>query len=108
MPAAFGELAEGILNVSKVRTGELTMSRLFCRDGKYYMHLLTGTGKTPPKWEEAGWTQPAPQLPGLEIFLEDVEHFAQNVMCQHYIISYGDNTALIKDLCDILGIEVVE
>lgn len=108
MPAAFGELAEGILNVSKVRTGELTMSRLFCRDGKYYMHLLTGTGKTPPKWEEAGWTQPAPQLPGLEIFLEDVEHFAQNVMCQHYIISYGDNTAIIKDLCDILGIEVVE
>ena len=108
MPAAFGELAEGILNVSKVRTGELTMNRLFCRDGKYYMHLLTGTGKTPPKWEEAGWTQPAPQLPGLEIFLEDVEHFAQNVMCQHYIISYGDNTALIKDLCDILGIEVVE
>lgn len=108
MPAAFGELAEGILNVSKVRTGELTMSRLFCRDGKYYMHLLTGTGKTPPKWEEAGWTQPAPQLPGLEIFLEDVEHFAQNVMCQHYIISYGDNTALIRDLCDILGIEVVE
>ena len=108
MPAAFGELAEGILNVSKVRTGELTMSRLFFRDGKYYMHLLTGTGKTPPKWEEAGWTQPAPQLPGLEIFLEDVEHFAQNVMCQHYIISYGDNTALIRDLCDILGIEVVE
>ncbi len=108
MPAAFGELSEGILNVSKVKTGELTMSRLCYIDGKYYMHLLTGEGKTPPKWEEAGWTQPAPQLPGLQIFLEDVEKFAQNVMCQHYIITYGDNTAVIKDLCAILGIEIIE
>lgn len=108
MPAAFGELSEGILNVSKVKTGEVTMARLCYIDGKYYMHLLTGDGKTPPKWEEAGWTQPAPQLPGLQIFLEDVEKFAQNVMCQHYIITYGDNTALIKDLCDILGIGIIE
>ena len=59
-------------------------------------------------WEESGWTQPAPQLPGLEILLPDVESFAQNVMCQHYIISYGDNTELIKNLCDILGIQVIE
>ncbi len=107
MPAAFGELSEGILNVSKVKTGTVTMSRLFCKGGKYYMHLLVGNGKTPPKWEEAGWTQPAPQLPGLEIELDDVETFAQNVMCQHYIISYGDNTEKIKNLCDILGIEVL-
>ena len=107
MPAAFGELSEGILNVSKVKTGKLTMCRLFYEDGKYCMHLLTGEGKTPPKWEEAGWTQPAPQLPGLEIFIDDVEKFAQNVMCQHYIISYGDNTEIIKNLCEILKIEVI-
>ncbi len=108
MPAAFGELSEGILNVSKVKTGELTMSRLVYIDGKYYMHIVKGEGKCPPKWEEAGWTQPAPQLPGLEIFMDDVEKFAQNVMCQHYIISYGDNTAKIKDLCSILGIGIIE
>lgn len=107
MPAAFGELSEGILNVSKVKTGTVTMSRLFCENGKYYMHLVVGEGKTPPKWEEAGWTQPAPQLPGLEIFMDNVEKFAQNVMCQHYIISYGDNTEKIKDLCSILGIEII-
>ena len=107
MPAAFGELSEGLLNVSKVKPGKLTMSRLFYKNGKYYMHLLTGEGITPRKWEEAGWTQPAPQLPGLEIMLEDTERFAQNVMCQHYIISYGDNTAKIKDLCQILGIEIL-
>lgn len=107
MPAAFGELSEGILNVSRVKTGKVTMCRLTCVDGEYYMHLVTGEGITPRKWEEAGWTQPAPQLPGLEILLDDVESFAQNVMCQHYIISYGDNTALIENLCDQLGIHVI-
>lgn len=107
MPAAFGELSEGILNVSKVKGGELTMCRLTTIDGKYYMHMVTGYGKNPGKWEEAGWTQPAPQLPGLEIELANVESFAQNVMCQHYIISYGDNTGIIEDLCKILGIGVI-
>lgn len=107
IPAAFGELSEGILNVSKVKTGLLTMCRLVYTDGKYYMHMVTGEGITPRKWEEAGWTQPAPQLPGLEILLNDVEGFADNVMCQHYIISYGDNTQKIKNLCDILDIEVI-
>lgn len=107
MPAAFGELSEGILNVSKVKTGELTMCRLTTIDGKYYMHMVRGNGKTPPKWEEAGWTQPAPQLPGLLIELDDVRKFADNVMCQHYIIAYGDVTGVIEDLCNILGIEIL-
>ncbi len=107
MPAAFGELSEGVLNVSKVKTGELTMCRLFCENGQYYMHMVKGEGIAPRKWEEAGWTQPAPQLPGLEILLEGTEKFTQNVMCQHYIISYGDNTEKIRNLCDILGIKVV-
>ena len=107
MPAAFGELSEGILNVSKVKPGEVTMCRLTCIDGEYYMHMVKGNGKTPMKWEEAGWTQPAPQLPGLEIEIDDVPSFAENVMCQHYIISYGDNTGAITDLCKILGIEIL-
>ena len=107
MLAAFGELSEGILNVSKVKTGTVTMCRLFCEDGRYCMHMVKGEGRTPSGWEEAGWTQPAPQLPGLRIFLEDTEGFAANVMCQHYIISYGDNTAVIRDLCAILGIGIL-
>jgi L-fucose isomerase-like protein len=107
MPAAFGELSEGILNVSRVKGGELTMCRLTTCGGEYYMHVVKGVGKTPMKWEEAGWTQPAPQLPGLQISLDDVPAFAENVMCQHYIISYGDNTGLIEDLCSILDIEII-
>ena len=43
----------------------------------------------------------------VEILLDDVESFAQNVMCQHYIISYGDNTELIENLCDMLGIQII-
>ncbi len=107
MPAAFGELSEGILNVSKVKPGKVTMCRLTYDDGQYYMHMVTGEGITPRKWEEAGWTQPAPQLPGLEILLEDTESFAQNVMCQHYVISHGDNTEVIENLCDMLGIQII-
>ncbi len=83
------------------------MCRLTYMNGKHYMHMIKGIGKTPPKWEEAGWTQPAPQLPGLFIRLDKMEEFAQNVMCQHYIISYGDNTEVIGNLCDILGIELI-
>lgn len=107
MPAAFGELSEGILNVSKVKPGKVTMCRLTYDDGMYYMHMVTGEGITPRKWEEAGWTQPAPQLPGLEILLEDTEAFAQNVMCQHYVISHGDNTEVIENLCNMLGIQII-
>ena len=106
LPAAFGLLSQGILNVSKVKTGTLTMSRLVYKDGKYTMQIILGEGKTPPKWEECGWDAPAPQLSALEIKIGDVEKFADNVACQHYIITYGDNRKKIADLCSILGIAV--
>lgn len=108
LPAAFGLLSQGILNVSKVKTGTLTMSRLTYREGKYTMQILLGNGKNPPKWEEYGWDAPAPQLSALEIGIPSVPRFAQNVACQHYIITYGDNRAAIRDLCAVLGIEVCE
>ena len=108
IPAAFGALNQGILNVSKVKTGTVTMSRLTYMNGKYVMQMVLGVGQTPPKWEECGWDQPAPQLSALEIILPSVERFADNVACQHYIITYGDNRAKIRNLCSILGVEVFE
>jgi L-fucose isomerase-like protein len=108
LPAAFGMLSQGILNVSKVKTGTVTMSRLVYLGGKYTMQVILGKGKNPPKWEECGWDAPAPQLSALEIEIGDVEVFADNVACQHYIITYGDNRAKIKDLCKMLGIEYFE
>ncbi len=108
LPAAFGMLSQGILNVSKVKTGTVTMSRLTYKNGKYTMQMILGNGKNPPKWEECGWDQPAPQLSALEIEIPNVKNFANNVACQHYIITYGDNREAISDICSILGIEVTE
>ncbi len=108
LPAAFGMLNQGILNVSKVKTGVVTMSRLTYKDGAYTMQMILGNGKTPPKWEECGWDAPAPQLSALEIEIPDVENFADHVACQHYIITYGDNRAKIRALCSLLGIGVME
>lgn len=107
-PTSFGGFSEGILNVSKVKTGTLTMCRTAFTGGRYVMHIATGQGVRPRSWEEAGWQPPAPQLPGLEIVLDTpVEEFAEKVLSQHYIICYGDNSELLKDYCKIAGIEVL-
>lgn len=58
--------------------------------------------------EEAGWQQPAPQLPGLEIILDSpVEDFAGRVACQHYILSYGNNTGVMKTFCGPSRVESI-
>jgi L-fucose isomerase-like protein len=107
MPTAFGEFGEGLLNVSKVKTGRVTLARLGYANGRYALHLATGEAKTPRRWEEAGWRPPAPQLPSLEIVLDaPMADFTQKVLGQHYILSYGDNTGPLRDLCAILGADV--
>jgi L-fucose isomerase-like protein len=106
--AQFGLLAPGVLNVSKVKTGRVTLCRLASRGDRYRMHIATGQAVTPRRWEEAGWDQPAPQLPGLEIILDDpVKDFALKVLSQHYILAYGDQRGQLADLCGLLGIEVI-
>ena len=108
MLAKFGELSEGVLNVSKVKTGRVTLCRLASRGDRYRMHIVTGQAVSPGKWEEAGWAQPAPQLPSLEVVLDTpVDDFAQKVLGQHYILAYGDQRAQLADLCKLLGIEVI-
>jgi L-fucose isomerase-like protein len=108
LPSSFGDFGEGLLNVSKLKTGKVTIARLGYCGNQYQMHFMTGTARTPIVWEEAGWAAPAPQLPSLEIvFDNNTEEFIQNVMGQHYIISYGDNSEMLKDLCSILGVTVI-
>ena len=60
---AFGQLAEGVLNVSTLKTGRVTLCRLASRGDHYRMHIVSGEAVTPRPWEEAGWAPPAPQLP---------------------------------------------
>ena len=72
------------------------------------MHIATGEAVTPQPWEEAGWEQPAPQLPSLEVILDTpVEHFAQQVLGQHYILAYGDWRGQLAALCQLLGIDLI-
>ena len=104
----FGGLQDGILNVSKVKTGKATICRLASRGDKYTMHIVHGEAVTPRKWEEAGWEPPAPRLPSIEFIPEcSVDKFAQQVFGQHYILAYGDHRQVLENLCMLLGIEVV-
>jgi L-fucose isomerase-like protein len=104
----FGGLSDGVLNVSQVKAGRMTLCRLGYRGDRYWMHIVTGEAVPPRPWEEAGWEPPAPQLPSVE-FIPDagVEDFAHKVLAQHYIIAYGDHRAVLADLCSVLGIEAV-
>jgi L-fucose isomerase-like protein len=105
-PAAFGGISGGLLNISTVKPGRLTLARLSNTGDRYTMHMCAGEGKF-RSWEETGWDHPAPQLPSLEIFLDDpVETFAQKVSGQHYIIAYGDHAGTLKDFCDLKGIRM--
>ena len=104
----FGGLKDGILNVSKVKTGKATICRLASRGEKYTMHIINGEAMAPRAWEEAGWEPPAPQLPSIELVPEcPVDEFAQKVLGQHYIIAYGDHRQALEDLCKLLGVTVV-
>jgi len=106
-PAAFGNISGGLLNISTMKTGKLTLVRLYNTGGKYFMHFCTGEGRL-KSWEEAGWDYPAPQLPSLEVFPDtDVDSFVQKVAGQHYIIAYGDCTGLLRDFCYLNDIEIV-
>ncbi len=108
MPTSFGDFGEGLLNVSRLKTGKATVCRLGQAGGKYTMHVMSGEAVTPPAWEEAGWAPPAPQLPGLEFLFDgDVEEFIQSVMSQHYIICYGDIRKELADLADMIGFKII-
>jgi L-fucose isomerase-like protein len=108
MPTAFGDFGEGLLNVSKLKKGRVTICRLGYSGHEYVMHIMTGTARVPPKWEEVGWAPPAPQLPSLDIVFEGgVEDFVQKVLAQHYIISYGDNRKALESLCSIQGTRIL-
>ena len=108
MPNAFGSFGEGLLNVSKVKTGKVTIVRLAQVDGELVIHAVRGTAQTPETWEEAGWAPPAPQLPSIEVVFEGAsEDFIQNVMSQHYIVTYGDNMELIENFAAINNIKVI-
>ena len=45
-PASFGNISGGLLNISTMKTGRLTLVRLSNTGNQYVMHICTGEGKT--------------------------------------------------------------
>ncbi len=106
MPNAFGSFGEGLLNVSKLQTGPVTISRLARSGNRFVMHCVKGEATTPETWEEAGWAPPAPQLPSLEVTLDGhADEFLSKVLGQHYILTYGDQRHLLVEYCRLNGID---
>lgn len=108
LPNAFGDFGEGLLNVSKIRAGKITLCRLGYSQGEYVMHVITGEARPPIRWEEAGWAPPAPQLPSLDMVFDDhaTEDFIQRVLSQHYILAYGDIHEELTHLCRLMKIRL--
>ncbi len=109
MPNAFGDFGEGLLNVSRLRGGPVTIVRLACQDAQFFLHAARGEAVQPEAWEEAGWAPPAPQLPSLEIkFEHEIEPFLQEVQAQHYILAYGNILPRLRNFAKIAGLPLRE
>lgn len=97
--------AGGIMNVSELKTGRVTLFKLYTINGQMHMHLVTGNAKTPEKWQEDGWEGKGPKLPSLEVELDSsLEEFQEYITGQHYIVAYGDISKLMKRYCKFTGI----
>ena len=109
LPNTFGNFGEGLLNVSKLKTGTVTLARLSVKDGRFRLHAAVAEATAPASWEEAGWAPPAPQLPSLEMnFAFPSDDFLAEVAGQHYIVCYGDRLGVLRQYCAIAGIDSVE
>lgn len=102
--------AGGLMNVSELETGKVTLLNLSVKKGQMYIHLVTGNAKTPENFQEEGWKDgKGPKIPALEIELdEDIEKFQDNIAGPHYIVAYGDITELMKLYCTFTGIKFNE
>lgn len=101
--------AGGIMNISELKGGKITFTKLYTVNGQMHMHLVTGTAKSPEKWQEDGWNGKGPKLPSLEIAIdEDIEKFQEYVEGQHYIVSYGNFYKLMERYCKFTGIRFNE
>jgi len=99
-------LYEGLLNMSKYKSGVVTLARLaYRKDRGYKMHIATGKAMPPEEFYEVG----CPSYPSMKVVLDgDTEHFGQNMMSQHYAIVYKDISEELTELCKLLGIKIIK
>ena len=99
--------AGGIMNISKLKQGRITLTKMYEVKGEMHMHAVTGNSKVPERWQEDGWEDhKGPNYPAMEITLDtDLNDFQKYIAGQHYIVSYGDNTEIFERFCQFTGIK---
>jgi L-fucose isomerase-like protein len=101
--------AGGIMNVTDLKSGKITFTKLYTVNGQMHLHCYRATAKLPERWQEDGWDGKGPKMPSLEINIDgDLEEFKEYVEGQHYIISYGDYYKLLERYCKFTGIRFNE
>lgn len=99
----------GIMNVSELKGGNITFSKIYTVNGQMHLHCYRATAKSPEKWQEDGWDGKGPKMPSLEVSIDgDIEELQEYVAGQHYIISYGDYYKLLERYCRFSGIRFNE
>ena len=97
-------LYEGLLNSSPYKTGSVTLARLGARKGHFKLHVASGTAELPPPFHEVG----CPTYPFVNVAMDgDIAAFMQNISSQHYAIAYGNVLTELRQVGQLLDIEVI-
>ena len=88
----------GLMNVSELANGEVTVASMSAYEGKLYIHSAKAMAKTPELFQEEGWdSRSGPKIPALEIELsESLNDFIGKITGPHYLIIIGDALDLIR------------
>ena len=97
----------GLMNISRLKTGEITIFNFFVRNGNLEMHVFLGEGNTPEKFQEEGWQEyKGPMIPALDISIDtSIDAFKDNIAGPHYLILHGNHIEIIENYCRFSGIE---
>lgn len=96
----------GLAHCSRLRLGRMTLASLAEDDEGYRMHIVTGEGRTPPRWVEMG--VPLPSWPSVKFFPDSpVRRILDHVLSQHFAMAYGNWVGELMDLCSLLGIRAL-
>jgi len=99
-------LLGGLAHCSKLRTGRMTLACLGEDGAGHRMHIVTGEGRTPPRWVEMG--VPLPSWPSVKFHPDaPVRRILDHVQSQHFATTWGDWTAELVDLCRLLNITAI-
>ena len=98
----------GLMNISELKTGEITLFNLYNCNGKLKMQVFTGMSSTPEKFQEEGWNNyKGPMIPSLLIqFDAGMVAFKENIKGPHYIMLSGRHENIIENYCDFAGIQL--